>query len=125
MALDTTLLWDQYCMIRLRVIYRGRAVPRAWPVVEQRSAQVAFCVYRDLLQRAAKLLPPGIPQVVLLADRGCADVALMRLCARLGGGIACGSSVISWSSGGAMGVHSLSNCSRSGGARPFFCMRWP
>ena len=86
LALDTTLLWDQYCMIRLSVIYRGRAVPLAWQVVEHRSAQVAFRAYRDLLQRAAKLLPPGLPQVVLLADRGFADVALMRLCDRLGWG---------------------------------------
>jgi hypothetical protein len=86
LALDTTILWDQYCMIRLSVIYRGRAVPLVWQVVEHRSAQVAFRVYRDLLQRAAKLLPPDLRQVVLLADRGFADVALMRLCDRLGWG---------------------------------------
>ena len=84
LALDTTMLWDQYCMIRLSVIYRGRAVPLAWQVIEHRSAQVAFHVYRDLLQRAAQLFPPGIRQVVLLADRGFADIALMRLCDRLG-----------------------------------------
>jgi hypothetical protein len=47
LALDTTMLWDQYCRIRLSVIYRGRAVPLAWQVVEHRSAQVAFRVYRD------------------------------------------------------------------------------
>lgn len=80
------MLWDQYCMIRLSVIYRGRAVPLAWQVVEHRSAQVAFRVYRDLLQRAATLLPSCTRKVVLLADRGCADVALMRLCDRLGWG---------------------------------------
>jgi len=84
LALDTTMLWDQYCMIRLSVVYRGRAVPLAWQVVEHRSAQVAFRVYRDLLQRAAKLLPSGTRKVVLLADRGFADVALMRLCQQLG-----------------------------------------
>jgi hypothetical protein len=84
LALDTTMLWDQYCMIRLSVVYRGRAVPLAWQVVEHRSAQVAFRVYRDLLQRAAKLLPSCTRKVVLLADRGFADVALMRLCQQLG-----------------------------------------
>jgi hypothetical protein len=84
LALDTTLLWDQYCMIRLSVIYRGRAVPLAWQVVEHRSAQVAFSVYRNLLQRAAKLLPSGTRKVVLLADRGFADVALMQWCQQLG-----------------------------------------
>jgi hypothetical protein len=84
LALDTTMLWDQYCMIRLSVIYRGRAVPLAWQVVEHRSAQVAFRVYRDLLERAAGLLPSGTRKVVLLADRGFADVALMQLCQQLG-----------------------------------------
>jgi hypothetical protein len=84
LALDTTMLWDQYCMIRLSVIYRGRAVPLAWQVVEHRSAQVAFRVYRDLLQQAAKLLPSCTRKVVLLADRGFADVALMQLCQQLG-----------------------------------------
>jgi hypothetical protein len=86
LALDTTMLWGQYCMIRLSVIYRGRAVPLSWDVLEHASAQVAFRAYRELLQRAAQLLPPGRRQVVLLADRGFADVALMRLCARLGWG---------------------------------------
>ena len=86
LALDTTLLGDQYCMMRLSVIYRGRAVPLAWQVVEHRSAQVAFRVYRDLLHRAAKLLPSGTRKVVLLADRGFADVALMQLCQQLGWG---------------------------------------
>ena len=86
LALDTTMLWDQYCMIRLSVIYRGRAVPLAWQVVEHRSAQVAFRVYRDLLQGAATLLPPCTRKVVLVADRGFADVALMQLCDHLGWG---------------------------------------
>jgi hypothetical protein len=54
LALDTTLRGDQYCMIRLSVIYRGRAVPVAWQVLEQRSAQIAFRVYQDLLRQAAK-----------------------------------------------------------------------
>jgi len=84
LALDTTMLWGEYCMIRVSVVYRGRAVPLIWQVIEHRSAQVAFRVYRDLLQRAATLLPPGTRKVVLLADRGFADVALMRLCAHLG-----------------------------------------
>ncbi|HYQ91487.1 MAG TPA: hypothetical protein VES89_05270 [Candidatus Competibacteraceae bacterium] len=60
-------------------------MPLSWDVREHASAQVALRVYRQVLQRAAKLLPPGRRQVVLLADRGVADVALRRLCDRLGG----------------------------------------
>ena len=85
LALDTTLLWDRYGLICLSVIYRGRAVPLAWQVVEHGSAQVAFSVYRPLLQRAA-LLPERTGKVVLWADRGFADVNLMRLCGSLGWG---------------------------------------
>ena len=77
------MLWGQDCMIRLSVIYRGRAVPLIWQVREHRSAQVAFRVYWKLIQQVAKRLPPGTRKVVLLADRGFADVALMRLCDRL------------------------------------------
>lgn len=83
LALDTTMLWDQYCMIRVSVIYRGRAVPLVWQVVEHGSAQVGFEVYRPLLQRAATLLSQHRGKVVLLADRGFADVNLMRLCGDL------------------------------------------
>lgn len=83
LALDTTMLWGQYCRIRLSVLYRGRAVPLSWHVLEHPSAQVAFQAYRDLLQQAVKRLPRGTRKVVLLADRGFADVALMRLCDRL------------------------------------------
>lgn len=86
LALDTTMLWDQYCLICLSVIYRGRAVPVVWQVVEHGSAQVAFSVYWPLLQRAAALLPERPGKVVLLADRGFADVDLMRLCRDLGWG---------------------------------------
>lgn len=85
LALDTTMLWDQYCMIRLSVVYRGRAVPLDWQVLEHGSAQVAFKVYRQLLERAATLLPAN-RGVVLLGDRGFADIALLGLCQRLGWG---------------------------------------
>ena len=40
-ALDTSMLWDTYCLIRLSVIYRGRAVPLVWCVLKHGSAQVS------------------------------------------------------------------------------------
>lgn len=75
-ALDTTLLWNQYCLIRLALVYRGRAVPLVWRTLEHASSSVAFEVYRDLLDQAAALLPLA-SDVVFLADRGFADTALM------------------------------------------------
>ena len=34
LALDTSLLWEQYCVIRISLIYRGRAIPLVWQVIE-------------------------------------------------------------------------------------------
>jgi hypothetical protein len=82
-ALDTSMLWNTYCLIRLSVIYRGRAVPLVWCVLQHGSAQVAFTCYRALLERAALLLPRSC-KVVFLADRGFADTELMAQLQRLG-----------------------------------------
>jgi Transposase DDE domain len=82
-ALDTSMLWNTDCLIRLSVIYRGRAVPLVWCVLQHGSAQVAFDAYQELLTRAAVLLPRGC-SVVFLADRGFADTDLMAHLQRLG-----------------------------------------
>ena len=82
-ALDTSMLWNTYCLVRLSVIYRGRAVPLVWCVLQHGSAQVAFEVYRDLLERAALLLPRSC-EVVFVADWGFADTELMAHLQRLG-----------------------------------------
>ena len=82
-ALDTSMLWNTYCLIRLSVIYRGRAVPLVWCVCQHGSAQVAFKVYQDLLEKAALLLPRRC-KVILLADRGFADTELMAHLHHLG-----------------------------------------
>ena len=83
LALDTSLLWEQYCIIRISLIYRGRAIPLVWQAIEHASSSVAYATYQALLDRAATLLPVNV-RVVLLADRGFADVALMRQATQLG-----------------------------------------
>lgn len=72
LALDTTVLWDRYCMIHLSVVCCGRAVPLLWRVLEHNSATVAFCEYNRLLRQARWLLRHH-PDVMLLADRGFAN----------------------------------------------------
>lgn len=74
---DTTMLWDEFCLIRLSIQYRGRAVPLLWRVLRHGSSSVRFEVYQDLLKRAARLIPSGVA-VRFLADRGFADTQLMR-----------------------------------------------
>lgn len=83
LALDTSLLWDRYCMVRISVVFRGRAVPLVWHVLEHGSSSVSYDTYKDLLDKAAPLLPAYCP-VVFLADRGFADIDLMRHLKRLG-----------------------------------------
>lgn len=84
LALDTSMLWGKYCLIRISVIYRGRAIPLVWKVLEHQSSAVAFEDYKELINKAALLLYPFNCQVVFLADRGFADTALMAHLSKLG-----------------------------------------
>jgi hypothetical protein len=72
LALDTTVLWNRYCMIQLSVVCCGRAVPLLWRVLEHGSATVAFKEYQPLLRKARWLLRHH-GDVMLLADRGFAN----------------------------------------------------
>jgi len=82
LGLDTTLLWNRYCVIRISIIYRGRAVPLVWEVVEHGSSSVAYEAYAALLDAVPPLLPLGV-KLVFLADRGFADTALLAHLRRL------------------------------------------
>lgn len=75
-ALDTTVLWNEYCMIHLSVVCCGRAVPFLWRVLEHKSASVAFEEYSPLLRKARWLLRRH-SDVMLLADRGFANHQLL------------------------------------------------
>jgi hypothetical protein len=82
-ALDTSMVWNTYCLIRLSVIYRGRAVPLVWRVSEHGSAAVSFETYPDLLTEAKSRIPFAC-KGVFLADRGFADTQLMGHLRELG-----------------------------------------
>lgn len=73
---DTSMLWNRYCLIRVSVRYRGRAVPVGWRVIEHKSSSISFHVYEQLLRRVSRLLPINT-KVRFLADRGFADTKLM------------------------------------------------
>lgn len=76
-AIDSTVLWNRYCLVFLAVICCGRAVPLMWVGLEQASASVAFEHYQPLLERAVTALA-GFKRVVLLADRGFANQEMVR-----------------------------------------------
>lgn len=73
---DTWQLWDEFCLIRLSVQDRGRAIPLVWRVIRHRSSSIQLSVYQRMLKRAQGLMPAGV-SVCFLADRGFADTKLM------------------------------------------------
>src|SRR3989442_4108290 len=77
LALDTSTLWDTYCMVRVSIIYRGRAIPMVWKVLQHPSSSVAYEGYKDVMDKVATLLPLHC-RVVFCADRGFADTHLME-----------------------------------------------
>ena len=76
LALDTTVLWNRYCMIHLSVICGGRAIPFLWKVIEHQSSTVAFEEYKSMLRLSHRLLS-SYSNVMLLADRGFANHQLV------------------------------------------------
>jgi hypothetical protein len=77
LTLDTSMLWDQFCLIEVCLAWGGRSFTLAQVVLEHGSAMVGFEQYRPVLERAQQVLPPEV-QVTLLADRGFEHGDLMR-----------------------------------------------
>ena len=76
LALDTTVLWNRYCMIHLSIICEGRAIPFMWKVMEHKSSTVAFKEYKLMLRLSSRLLSKH-SNIMLLADRGFANHQLI------------------------------------------------
>lgn len=83
LVLDTSGLFEEHCVIRISVVYRGRAVPLVWKGIEHKSSTVGYEKYKELLDMAVKLVPMGV-KIVFMADRGFADTELMEQVKRLG-----------------------------------------
>jgi hypothetical protein len=77
LTLDTSMLWDQFCLIEVCLVWGGRSFTLAQVVLEHGSATVGFEQYQPVLEAAKRVLPTGV-QVTLLADRGFAHGALIR-----------------------------------------------
>lgn len=78
LALDTSVFWDEYCLVRLCVIHRGRALPIIWKVIKHESASISFANYQTMLKQAQARLPKSV-KIVLLADRGFVHTKLMTM----------------------------------------------
>ena len=79
LAIDASDLKNGYLLIRLALIYRGRAIPVTWRVIKHNSTSVSYKDYKVILKQALLILPPGQP-IILLADRGFVHANLIKFC---------------------------------------------
>ncbi len=79
LALDVSELGNGYILIRLALIYRGRAISVSWRVMKHNSSSVSYKDYKAVLKQALLILPAG-HRIVLLADRGFVHAQLVKFC---------------------------------------------
>lgn len=78
LALDTSMLFKKFCLIRVAVLFRGRSIPLYQAVIDHASAQVSTAQLLPVLAHVKGMLDfVGIRDVRFLADRGFCDVDLM------------------------------------------------
>jgi hypothetical protein len=77
LTLDTRMLWNQFCLIAVCLVWGGRWFTLAQTVIEHGSATVGFEQYQSVLEAAKRLLPKAV-QVTLLPDRGFEHAALVH-----------------------------------------------
>jgi hypothetical protein len=77
LTLDTSMLWEEYCLIEVCLVWGGRSLPLAQKVMKHSSATVAFADYCPVLDTARTVLPTHA-QITLLADRGFEHSELIR-----------------------------------------------
>lgn len=83
LVLDTSMMWDKYCLIEVTLAWGGRSIVLAQKVLEHGSATVGFEQYRPVLEATRSVLPPNV-QVTFLADRGFEHGELIRWLTRQG-----------------------------------------
>jgi hypothetical protein len=83
LAFDTSQLFERYVLIRVALVYRGRAIPVSWSVVAGESSTIEFDKYWYVLWRAQTILFE-YKRCTLLADRGFVDQKLFALVRDLG-----------------------------------------
>ena len=83
LALDTSQLFDRFILIRLALIYRGRAIPVYWSVIAGEGSTIEYDKYWCVLWRAQTILFE-YRRCTLLADRGFVDQKLFALLRDLG-----------------------------------------
>jgi hypothetical protein len=78
LALDTSQLFDRFILIRVALVYRGRAIPVCWSIIAGESSTIEYDKYWYVLWRAQTILFE-YRRCTLLADRGFVDQKLFAL----------------------------------------------
>jgi len=76
LALDTTMLWNRYCVVVVSIVAHGRAIPLVWRTLEHPSASISAEISIAMLQKADRILA-GYGPIILLADRGFPSAELL------------------------------------------------
>lgn len=66
---DTSMLWNEFCPVKISVIWSGRSLTVAQTALKHPSASVAFKDYHFVLKQAYAQIPLGYT-VTFLANRG-------------------------------------------------------
>ena len=61
LALDSSSLWDEFVMVRVALIYRGRALPLSWVILKQQSTMEAFEKYKPYFERSCRHFAQKLP----------------------------------------------------------------
>ena len=86
LALDTTRLFQRWCLVCVSLTYRGRALPLAWQLLEHPSSVVSMEDIHPVLASVHSFLShlPEVEEVYFRADRGFMDQKLMALVSAYG-----------------------------------------
>jgi hypothetical protein len=66
LALDTTMLWNRYCVVVVSIVVHGRAIPLVWRTLEDPSASISAEISIAMLQKDDRILA-GYGPIILLA----------------------------------------------------------
>ena len=78
-AIDTSVLPNDLLLIRIGLIYRGRAIPLTWKVILHKSATISYETYEPLLEDVIELMPESAI-IEFSADSGFFHTELIRFC---------------------------------------------
>jgi len=76
LALDTTVIWESFCVVSLSVVCHGRAISLVWQTLEHPSVSVSVEEVIVLRRRSDRLLTE-FRSITVLADRAFPSAELL------------------------------------------------